>query len=184
MDTNCSQIEDVLHFWFEELSPANWWQKDSALDDRIRERFSDLHEDAAAGKLESWRTSPEGCLAEILILDQFSRNIHRDTPAAFAQDDLAVARTREAIERGVDQSLDALQRSFLYMPLMHSEDLSDHELAVQLYEQPGLESNLDFEHQHKVIIERFGRYPHRNEILGRESTPEEIAFLEEPGSSF
>jgi uncharacterized protein (DUF924 family) len=126
----------------------------------------------------------EGRLAEIIVLDQFSRNMFRDTPAAFAQDALALVLAQEAVFSGADKLLSETQCSFLYMPFMHSESLVIHELAVELFSKPGLEGNLDFEMRHKVIIEKFGRYPHRNNILQRESTEEEMEFLKLPGSGF
>ena len=123
-------------------------------------------------------------LAEIIILDQFSRNIHRGTPDAFAADPLALALAQEAVSSGADQALPVSRRAFLYMPFMHSESQAIHELAVRLFSASGLAENLKAELRHQAIITRFGRYPHRNSILGRISTPEEEAFLEEPGSSF
>lgn len=177
-------MNDILKFWFEELEPAQWWLRDDALDREITERFADIHARAVQGELYGWRRDVHGRLAEILVLDQFSRNIHRDTPLAFAADPMALALAQEAVAAGLDQELNPVERSFLYLPWMHSESLLMHEIALALYESLGLEQNLDFEIRHKVIIERFGRYPHRNAILGRESTPEELAFLKQPGSSF
>jgi uncharacterized protein (DUF924 family) len=147
-------------------------------------RFGDTLEAAARCELFAWRATPEGRLAEILVLDQFSRNIFRDTPRAFAQDALALVLAQELVAGGHDQQLTPKQRAFAYMPYMHSESLAIHAQAVQLFALPGLENNLSFELRHQAIIERFGRYPHRNAILGRTSTPEELAFLNEPGSSF
>ena len=118
------------------------------------------------------------------MLDQFSRNIYRDDARSFASDTLALALAQEAVASGADQSLSAVERSFLYMPYMHSESAAIHIVAMQLFDQPGLESNLEFEKRHKAIIDRFGRYPHRNAVLGRASTPEEVEFLKQPGSSF
>ena len=141
-------------------------------------------EAAARCELFAWRATPEGRLAEIVVLDQFSRNVWRDTPRAFAQDALALALAQELVASGQDRSLPVAQRRFAYMPYMHSESALIHGQAVALFSQPGLEDNLRFEHAHKAIIDRFGRYPHRNAILGRESTAEELAFLSGPGSSF
>ncbi len=177
-------IEDVLTFWFEEIEPKQWWKKNPSFDRLIADRFGALHDSAVQCELFEWRDTPRGRLAEILVLDQFSRNIHRDTPAAFAADPQALALAQEAVAGAADQPLQPIERSFLYMPYMHSESLKVHDEAVQLYRDNGLQDNLDFELRHKAIIERFGRYPHRNAILGRTSTGEEIAFLEEPGSSF
>ena len=150
----------------------------------IRSRFGDTLEAAARCELFGWRTTPEGRLAEIIVLDQFSRNVYRDTPRAFAQDGLALALAQELVAHGHDRSIGTTQHRFAYMPYMHSESALIHTEAVQLFDQPGLENNLDFELRHQAIIARFGRYPHRNAILGRASTVEEIAFLNEPGSSF
>ncbi|GKW47859.1 DUF924 family protein [Halomonas sp. NCCP-2165] len=174
----------VLSFWFETLTPRQWFAKDAALDRRIAEAFGATLAAAGRGELWTWRESAQGRLAEILVLDQFSRNIHRDAPGAFAQDPLALVLAQEAVARGTDRHLSVPWRAFLYMPYMHSESLAIHDQAVRLFDQPGLEENLRFEHRHREIIVRFGRYPHRNAILGRESTPQELAFLEEPGSSF
>ena len=175
---------DILNFWFNELSPAQWWAKDENLDEEIKHRFSAIHAQAARCELFDWRMAAKGRLAEIIILDQFSRNIFRDTPQAFANDPLALALAQEALAVDADKALSPTERSFLYLPFMHSESAEIHKVAVILYGLPGLEDNLDFELQHQSIITRFGRYPHRNKILGRESTPEEIEFLKEPGSGF
>lgn len=176
------QSSQILHFWFTELTPQQHFTKDAALDDFIRTRFGPTLETAARCELFTWRATPEGRLAEILVLDQFSRNVYRDTPRAFAQDVLALA--QELVASGQDRSLPTAQRAFVYMPYMHSESVVIHEQAMELFAQPGMENNLDFERRHKAIIDRFGRYPHRNAVLGRTSTPEELAFLSEPGSSF
>jgi len=176
--------DEVLRFWFEELHPAQWWKKDPALDRLIAARFGDLHAQAACCELHGWRNSARGRLAEIVVLDQFSRNIHRDTPGAFASDALALALAQEAIAAGAEAELNAEYRRFLYMPYMHSESLAIHDIAVVLFGNNGLPDNFDFELKHRQVIERFGRYPHRNAILGRESTPEEIEFLKLPGSGF
>jgi uncharacterized protein (DUF924 family) len=176
--------KDVLNFWFNELTPDQWWAKDEQLDGVIKERFSDFHAQAARCELVDWRMAAKGRLAEIIILDQFSRNIFRDAPQAFANDPLALALAQEALAVGADKALSPVERSFLYLPFMHSESAKIHQVAVVLYRELGISGNLDFEIQHQNIIERFGRYPHRNKILGRESTPEEIEFLQQPGSSF
>jgi len=175
---------DIIKFWFGEIEPESWWKKDVALDQLIRERFSDIYQQAAKCELFEWRQDALGWLAEIIILDQFPRNMFRDTEQAFATDRLAVILVQEAVSNQVDRELTAPQKSFLYMPLMHSESPLIHETAMELYNQPGLEFNLDFEKKHKAIIDRFARYPHRNAILGRESTDEEGEFLEGPESSF
>ena len=178
------QPQSVLHFWFTELTPTQHFAKDAALDEAISTRFGATLEAAARCELFVWRATPEGRLAEVFVLDQFSRNVYRDTPRAFAQDALALALAQELVASGQDRSLSVAQRRFAYMPYMHSESALVHAQAVTLFSQPGLEDNLRFEHAHKAIIDRFGRYPHRNAILGRSSTAEELAFLSGPGSSF
>lgn len=176
--------DEVLRFWFEEIDTRCWWDKSDELDGEICERFGEAHRAARQGELAGWRGSAQGRLAEIIVLDQFSRNIYRDRPEAFAWDGMALVLAQEAIGQGAAARLAPPRRAFLYMPFMHSESPRIHEQAVALFGEPGLENNLDFELRHKAIIERFGRYPHRNAVLGRESTPEEVAFLGEPGSSF
>ncbi|MEZ9515961.1 DUF924 family protein [Vibrio splendidus] len=176
--------QNVLEFWFDELTPKDWFAGGEEIDALIEARFSELHKIAIQGELFEWRQTAEGRLAEIIVLDQFSRNIARNSPAAFSADPMSLVLAQEAVAGGFDHQLSQQQKSFLYMPYMHSESLLMHEQAVLLFSQAGLENNLDFEFKHKVIIERFGRYPHRNEMLGRESTAEEIEFLQQPGSSF
>ena len=176
--------QQIMEFWFEETRPEQWWKKDQVFDALLIERFSDIHDRASRCELFEWRKQPEGRLAEIIILDQFSRNMFRDTPRAFATDPVSLALSQEAVSCGADRELPPVQRSFLYMPYMHSESLKIHEVAVELFRENGIQNNLDFELSHKRIIERFGRYPHRNDILGRASTAGEIEFLTQPGSSF
>ena len=176
--------QDVLDFWFSELKPKQWWVKDTQLDQQIATRFGHVHQQAHNGALKHWRTTPSGRLAEIIVLDQFSRNIFREKPQAFACDEMALLLAREAVDKGADQLLPVQQRAFMYMPFMHSESLDAHKQALTLFAQPGLEANLASEHKHLAILQRFGRYPHRNKILGRESTAEETEFLTQPGSSF
>lgn len=175
---------NVINFWFEELSPKQWWTKDSKLDEEIKKRFQTQHHAAIQGELYLYRETPLGRLAEIIILDQFSRNIYRDNPKAFAYDSMALTLAQEMVHNGYDKELEMTKRAFAYLPYMHSESQLIHEQAIELFNQPGMENNLDFEYKHKEIIDRFGRYPHRNEILGRESTLEELEFLKTPGSSF
>ena len=176
--------EKVLKFWFEELGPSSWYEKDPNLDKRIKELFLETYNQATRGELFSWRDTIEGRLAEIIVLDQFSRNIFRDDPRAFQYDCIALTLAQEASQLETAQELTDSEKAFLYMPLIHSESKAIHEKAIKLYSAPGLEKNLEFEHKHKNIIDRFGRYPHRNEILGRTSTPEEIEFLKAPDSFF
>ena len=174
----------VLQFWFEDLSPKEKFQKNPELDERIRQKFDAVHHAACRGELFRWRVTPTGRLAEIIVLDQLTRNMFRDDPRAFAYDSLALVLAQEAVHQGADQDIPISQRSFLYMPYMHSESPVIHEEAVKLFSTEGLSANLDYELRHKAIVDRFGRYPHRNAILGRESTPEELEFLKQPGSRF
>jgi uncharacterized protein (DUF924 family) len=139
---------------------------------------------AAAGELFSWRTTAEGRLAEIIVLDQFSRNLYRNTPQAYSQDPIALVLAQEAVESGALNLLNPTQRSFLLLPYMHSESRKIHAVAEELFKEFAPAGSYDFELRHKAIIDRFGRYPHRNEVLGRNSTPEELDFLAQPGSRF
>jgi uncharacterized protein (DUF924 family) len=178
-----STPDDVLDFWFDPATEPRWWKRSDDFDAEIRRRFGALHEAASRCELWAWRASPEGRLAEVIALDQFSRNVHRDSPRAFAADPLALGLAQTAVALRVDRTIDERRRVFFYMPWMHSESRAIHADALRLFADmaPG---NLDYERQHKAIIDRFGRFPHRNAVLGRESTPEEIAFLQTPGSSF
>ena len=176
--------QTVINFWFNEIAPEQWWLKDQNFDQEIKKRFLELHESANRGELYYWRDAAEGRLAEIIVLDQFSRNIFRDTAKAFASDTLALVLAQEAVRLAEDMNLPVSQRSFMYLPYMHSESSIIHQQAVELYSVLGNESNLQFELKHQEIITRFGRYPHRNAILGRESSAEELAFLQQPNSSF
>ena len=178
------QAQDIIQFWFSELSNKQRFAKDPELDAAMRERFGPTLQAAISGDLASWRTSATGRLAEIVVLDQFSRNMFRGLPQSFAQDHLALSLAQELVANREDLQLTAGQQSFAYMPYMHSEVLSIHQQAVQLFSRPGLEDELVFELRHKTIIDRFGRFPNRNLILDRMSTPEEEAFLKQPGSSF
>ncbi|WP_249975444.1 DUF924 family protein [Vreelandella olivaria] len=179
-----TSAQAVITFWFNELTPEQWFNKDTAMDQHITQRFGNVLARAAACECYEWRHTAHGRLAEIIVLDQFSRNIYRDDARAFANDALALALAQEAVALKADDALSSVERSFLYMPYMHSESAKIHDIAMKLFDQPGLESNLDFEIRHKAIIDRFGRYPHRNAVLGRDSSEEEIAFLQQPGSSF
>uniref|UniRef100_A0A7S1BC67 DUF924 domain-containing protein n=1 Tax=Corethron hystrix TaxID=216773 RepID=A0A7S1BC67_9STRA len=183
-DTTMQSYDDVIQFWFEEIKPEQWFTKDKNFDDLIVHKFMGLYDKASEGELKSWRKSAKGALAEIIVLDQFPRNMFRDAPKSFATDRMALEAAEEAISSGLDEELNGFHLAFLYMPFMHSESKEDHERAVTLFGKPGLEMQYGFELKHKVIIDRFGRYPHRNKILGRESTPEEIEFLKEEDSSF
>lgn len=176
--------EKILDFWFVETPPARWWKVDPEFDALVRARFLDELARASAGELHAWRDSARGRLAEIIVLDQFPRNIHRGTPAAFAQDPMALVLAQEAVRAGALAELSPVERSFLLLPYMHSESAAIHVLAEALYREHAPAENLEFELKHKAIIDRFGRYPHRNQVLGRDSTPEEAQFLTQPGSSF
>ena len=174
----------ILDFWFREIDPALWFRKDAAFDEVIRARFGQTWQAAAGGELADWRESVQGRLAEVIVLDQFSRNLFRETARAFACDGMALVLAQEAIRGGEAGQLSPAGRGFLYMPFMHSESLRIHEQAVVLFRELNHGDQLEYELRHKAIIERFGRYPHRNAALGRKSTPEEEAFLLQPESSF
>lgn len=178
------KAKDIITFWFETISPKDWYNKNPDFDRDLKVNYGDLLNRASRAELFGWRNSHEGRLAEIIVLDQFSRNIYRDSPAAFAQDPLALALAQEAVGSGGLESLNPPQQAFMLMPYMHSESALIHKEAVELFSLPGLEDNLRFEHRHKDIIDRFGRYPHRNGVLNRTSTKTEISFLDTPGSSF
>lgn len=189
--------QDVLDFWF--LSPASegygqqraeWFRKDDGFDAAIRARFGDVIEQAVAGGLREWdQQGPQGILARILVLDQFTRNAWRGTAQSFAGDSLALAAAESLTAGGADQSLLPVQRWFAYMPFEHAEDARMQERSVSLFTalaeaQPGYDGVLDYAHRHRGVIARFGRFPHRNAILGRASSAEEIAYLSQPGSGF
>ena len=177
--------DDVARFWFETLSPRQWWASDPKLDAELAARFGGVHAAAMRCELYEWRRSPIGRLAEVIVLDQFSRNLYRGDPRSYAADPIALCLAQEAVRIGDDEGLSVPQRQFLYMPFMHSESALIHRRAVELYGAPGLEGALASEMRHKAIIDRFGRYPHRNRVLGRESTPEEDEFLARtPGGGY
>lgn len=167
--------QDVLGFWFEELDEKDRFRKSDKLDAQIRNRFETLFMQVESGETWHWRESATGRLAEIIVLDQFTRNMYRDTPRSFASDPMALALAQEAVRQNCDRDLTDVQRAFLYMPYMHSESRKVHEQAMLLFQ--GL-PNLEYEIKHKAIIDQFGRYPHRNAILARESTAEEQQWLE------
>jgi uncharacterized protein (DUF924 family) len=176
--------ETVLQFWFHEIKPAQWWAVDPGFDRLVTERFGELRGRAARAELFQWRADPRGRLAEVIVLDQFSRNIFRGDQRAFEADTLALGLAQEAVAAKADLALSPEERAFLYMPYMHSESRAIHAVAERLFLAHAPANNHAFELRHKAIIDRFGRYPHRNAALGRPSTPEEIAFLAEPGSRF
>ena len=174
----------VIEFWFEQIQPKQWWTNDPEFDQLVTERFSDVHAKACQGELFAWRHSAIGRLAEVIVLDQFSRNMYRGTPQAFASDQLALCLAQHAVSLNCQNELTDSQRQFLYMPYMHSESAIIHVVAERLFNEPQVANNKEFERRHKEIIDRFGRYPHRNEILGRQSTAAEIEFLKQANSSF
>ena len=191
------KAQDVLDFWFGAPGSAAhgqpqraWFVKNDDFDATIRARFGAAIDAALAGGLREWDDEgPQGVLARILVLDQFTRNAHRDTPRSFEGDALALAAARQLVDSGADKALAPLQRAFVYMPFEHAEDAYMQERAVELFsvlaaEYPGFDDMLDYAHRHRGVIARFGRFPHRNAILGRASTPEEAAFLRQPGSRF
>jgi len=177
------EYKTIIDFWFTELSPEQHFMKNDVVDERIKS-FTDVHTAVKNGETQLWRESAEGALAEIIVLDQFSRNMFRDTDACFAQDAYALELAQAAIAKGYDQELSPDKRMFMYMPYMHSESKEIHEVAVVLFEALGNEGTLQYEHIHKDIIDMFGRYPHRNELLGRVNTPEEEKYLAEKNESF
>lgn len=172
-----TSYQDVLNFWFKESKPSQWFKKDAAFDDAIRSRFLSTYEAATKGETVAWRSTPEGRVAEIIVLDQFSRNMFRGTAQAFAADQQALALAQEAVALGLDKKLSRDERHFLYMPYMHSESREVHKKAFWLFLLSFDWGGFKYERMHKKIIDRFGRYPHRNESLGRPSTPEEIEFI-------
>ncbi|MBQ5949565.1 DUF924 family protein [Massilia sp. ST3] len=197
MQASSPTAQDVLDFWF--LPPTHeghgkqrpeWFRKDEAFDTQIRERFGATIASAVAGGLREWDAlGARGVLARILVLDQFTRNAHRNTPASFAGDTLALAAARELVDSGAHLQLSPVERSFAYMPFEHAEDAGMQEQAVALFtalaqEHPGFTETLDYAHRHRGVIARFGRFPHRNAILGRASTPDETEYLRQPGSGF
>lgn len=168
--------EQVTRYWFEELPPQAWFRKDTHVDDAIRERFAALHDEIARIRPERL-TTPRDCLAAVIVLDQFPRNMFRGSPRAFATDALALLISQHAIAAGLDQQLDRQQRWFLYMPFQHSEDRAVQARSIELFTQLNDPENLGYARRHREIIDRFGRFPHRNEVLGRVSTPEEAQFI-------
>lgn len=182
--TTADNPDAVIAFWFTEITPKQWWARSDDFDQLISTRFGALHTAASRCELFAWRKTAIGRLAEVIVLDQFSRNMFRDRAEAFASDGLALALAQNAVAGGADRELEVDQRAFLYMPYMHSESAAIHGVAQVLFASLGDKDKLNFELRHKAIIDRFGRYPHRNALLGRASTPDEIAFLQTPGSSF
>lgn len=176
--------ETILNYWFNEVPQEKWFNGGTTFDQELSERFSELLHQATCGEFADWRETIQGRLAEIIILDQFSRNIFRGRAAAFASDSMALVLAQEALKQPTLNELSSSEKGFLYLPFMHSESLVIHQEAMRLFSEPGLESPFTYEKAHLAILEQFGRYPHRNLALGRTSTPEELAFLTQPGSSF
>jgi uncharacterized protein (DUF924 family) len=177
-------IDEIVNFWFGELSPKDWFRKDEALDSTIASRFGTTYHELRSGVPASWLDTPEGFLAAILVLDQFPRNMFRADARCFATDAIALALAKRAIAEGVDAKLKSDQRSFLYMPFQHSEEEGDQASAVALFAMLGKPLELDFALRHQAVVDRFGRFPHRNALLGRATTEEEQTFLAGPDSSF
>jgi uncharacterized protein (DUF924 family) len=176
-------VGEVIHFWFDEVGQAHWFKKNDALDAQIRDRFLTLHERLGAHEgLDI--TAPRPILAAILVLDQFSRNLFRNDPRAYSSDAIARRLSRAAIAQGFDGAMQSAERYFIYLPFEHSEHREDQALSLELIRQLGSEEWTGFARAHKAMIDRFGRFPHRNEALNRPSTPDEIAFLKKPASSF
>lgn len=174
----------IISFWFDELKKEDWFTKSAKTDSAIRDRFAATHLALAKSVPDAWRADAEAHLALIILFDQFPRNIYRDTPLAFATDGLALKEARAAVERGHDQALGADRRVFIYMPFEHSENLADQHRAVELIGKLGDESYTKYAGAHRDVIEKYGRFPHRNAILGRVSTPAEERYLAEPGAGF
>ena len=183
-DPNTSALTDILAFWFSEEVKPKWFVRDDGFDAELRQRFEPSLRQAKRGEPAHWAENPDGALALVILLDQLSRNIYRGTPEAFAADALALATAKNAIAQGYDLSLTPEGRGFLYLPFEHAESLDDQDRGVALFKALGVEDLLDYMRRHRDIIARFGRFPHRNAILGRSSTAEEIEFLKQPGSSF
>ena len=190
-----SKAGEVLDFWFgREGDPEygqfrdEWFRKDPAFDATVTARFSDFYSEAAAGNLDGWRDAAEGCLALVIVLDQFPRNMFRGDGRTHAADGKALEASKYSVEHALDRELPAFQRMFLYMPFMHSENVEDQRRSVELFErlagEEGAPDVVSYAVAHRDIVERFGRFPHRNEILGRETTPEEAVFLTKEGTSF
>lgn len=179
-----SWVGDVLRFWFDELGRKGWFAKDDAIDAQIRQRFSPLIDELAALPLEASLTSADRALASVIVLDQFPRNVFRGDACAFATDAQALVVAKEAIACGLDQELPVERRVFLYLPFEHSEELADQERCIALMAPLGDEEYTRYAHAHSNVIKRFGRFPHRNAVLGRTPTLDELVFLKQPGSSF
>lgn len=201
MEIQDSEVKRVLDFWFGEEFESNptanssfWWSKDESFDRSIWESFGELHRQVVSGENQIWINESLPCLAYIITIDQFSRNMFRGGPRSFANDSMAREACHQGIREGIDQDLHVIHRWFFYMPLMHSEQIADQDLCVQIFDRlrrsapPAFEKEMngayEFAVRHRDIVAAYGRFPHRNEILGRQSTPQEVEFLKKPGSSF
>ena len=176
--------QDIIQFWFKDTAPDQWFEANPAFDELIRSRYLGLMHQAMRCELHEWRHEPLGRLAEIIVLDQFSRNVFRNTPASFSQDAQSLVLAQEAVRVQAHTHLNPTERSFMLLPFMHSESRLIHVTAERLYREFAPASNYEYELKHKAVIDQFGRYPARNAILGRVSTPEEIEFLKTHGSGF
>ena len=176
--------EEILNFWFKECKPEQWFKKNEDFDQMIENRFSIAIENAIAGNLDKWEDTKTGCLALIILLDQFTRNVFRDTPRAFAGDKRALALSQLCCDKDYLNNPDVQRRQFMLMPMMHSENLAVQDAALPLFKKYASEKDYEYAEKHRDIIARFGRFPHRNVILGRKSSNEELEFLKQPGSSF
>ena len=179
-----AEKDEILNFWFKECKPEQWFKKNEDFDQTIENRFSSAIENAIAGKLDSWEESETGCLALIILLDQFTRNVFRDTPRAFAGDKRALALSQLCCNKDYLNNPDIHRRRFMLMPMMHSENIAVQDAALPLFKKYTSKKDYEYSEKHREIIANFGRFPHRNVILGRESTNEELEFLKQPGSSF
>ncbi len=179
-----ASIEDVLSFWFEEITPEHWFKKDDSFDETIRARFEPTVTAALAAQLDDWADTAEGCLALIILMDQFTRNIYRDTPRAFSGDEMALALSLRCVDRDFIRHEDGHWRHFMLMPMMHCEDIGVQDRSLPLFETLTNPRTHEYAVKHRDIVARFGRFPHRNAILGRPSSDEETEFLTQPGSSF
>lgn len=169
--------QDILDFWFSQSTEAHWFVRSDDLDSDIKQRFSAIYEQAKAGELSGWKEHANSALALTIVLDQFPRNMFRGSPAAFATDAMAREVSKYALDKAYDQTMDLKSRPFFYLPLMHSEDIEDQERCVTLYEALGNDFSLGFAIQHRDIVKEFGRFPHRNAVLGRQNTSAETEFL-------
>jgi uncharacterized protein (DUF924 family) len=176
--------QEILSFWFSELTPQQWFEKNDALDEAMQRHFLATHLSLARGEFDDWRVSPQSRLAAVIVLDQFSRNLYRGTPLAFATDWLGLREARAALDAGADMAVPKEWRCFFYLPFEHSENLADQDRSVELFTLLGDANYLDYAERHRLVIREFGRFPHRNNLLGRESTSAEIEYLSKPGAGF